>query len=139
MDLTYIRATENEANVDLDQQDTFKDFAIQIDQTIINVVQSEFGNYSYREFPIEILFISANLTTDDKLQEVDEWIDAMEEKADTFYDKLIQSDIVDKNVVLPGYQLDRLSGYKRFDTVLSGVQFTMDVPIPRLKYYCNGS
>ncbi len=138
MDLTYIRATENEANVDLDQQDTFKDFAIQIDQTIINVVQSEFGNYAYREFPIEILFISANLTTDDKLQEVDEWIDAMEEKADTFYDKLIQSDIVDKNVPLPGYQLDRLSGYKRFDTVLSGVQFTMDVPIPRLKYYCNG-
>ena len=140
MDLTYIRATEDQANIEIDRDDLFNDLAIHIDQTTVLGTPAEFGTYVYKSIPTEILFISKNLYQDEPLFEVDSIIDAMESKADEFYDYLIRSDIVDKNIPLPGYELERLNAYKRFNATLSGVLFTMDVPVPRLKYYCpNGS
>ena len=137
MGLTYIRATEDQANVEIDNIDTFKDLAIHIDRTTILGTPSEYGNYVTKEVPTEILFLTKNPSMDEMLMEVDNLVDAMEVQADTFYDLMIRSDVFDKNVLLPGYSLERLPGYKRFDTVLSGVQFMCDIPVPRLKYYCN--
>ena len=138
MNLKYIRATEDQANIEIDQQDLFQDLAVQIDQTTISATPAEFGNYVYYEVPVEILFISKNSYQDETLAEVDDIIDNMQVQADTFYDKIIQSPLFDTNVILPGYEMERLNAYKRFNATLSGVLFTMDIPISRKTYYCNG-
>ena len=137
MGLTYIRATEDQANIEIDHTDTFNDLAIHIDRTTILGTPAEYGQYIYKEIPTEILFMTKNPHMDETLFEVDELVDAMEEKADQFYDYIIRTEVFDKNVPLPGYSLERLPGYKRFDTIVSGVQFMCDIPVPRLKYYCN--
>ncbi len=136
LDLIYIRATEDQANIEIGQIDTFYPLAIHIDRTTILGTPAEFGNYVYKEIPTEILFLMKNPNMDEYLKDVDTIVDNMEKVADSFYDKLIQSSVMDSLAPLPGYETERLAGYKRFDTVMSGVQFNMDVPISRTQYYC---
>lgn len=135
-DTLYLRAGESEANMAIDKMHIDnKCLVIHIDRTTMTVNRSAFG-YVHKVVPTEILFVYKNKSIDDKQTEIDTMIDKAEAKADEFYDKIIQSAVINDLVELPGYSLDRLEGFKRFDAILSGVLFTSELPINKNTYYC---
>jgi hypothetical protein len=135
-DTLYLRANEGEANMAIDKMNIDgKCLCIHIDRTTMTANRSSFG-YVYKVVPTEILFVYKNTKLDDKQTEIDTMIDNAEAKADEFYDRIIQSAVINDVAALPGYSLDRLEGFKRFDAILSGVLFTCDLPINKNYYYC---
>ena len=137
-DCTYLRANENEANKALNKIKVSACLCIHSDRTDVTATRSQVGNYIYKEVPTEIYFVYKNTRIDDKQADVDILVSQAELKADEFYDKIIQSAIINDMAELPGYTLTRLDAFKRFDAVLSGVLFKCDLHIHRNYYYCNG-
>lgn len=134
-DCQYLRANSYEANIELDKTKINSCIAIHIDQSTATASQSN-QNWNVKTIPTEILFVYKNTNLDDKLYNLDSIVDKAEDKADTFHDKLIQSDIISDLEPWEDYQCQRLEAYKRFDSILTGVLFTWDAPVPRSKYYC---
>ena len=110
-------------------------FVIQYDQTPSSSIRNE-GSYTYKVIPIELLFLYKNTRVDDKLTNVDNLVDSAEDKADEFYDLLIQSPVIETMAELDDPEMERLPAFKRMDALTSGILFTWDVPIPRNTYYC---
>jgi len=138
-DCTYLRANPNEANMAINKIKVDDCLCIHIDRTTLTAKKSLYGNYVYKEIPTEILFVYKNTRIDDKQTAIDVLVDSAESKADEFFDKIIQSSVINDIVPIDDYQLDRLEGYKRFDAVLSGVLFTCTFPVSKNTYYCNGN
>jgi hypothetical protein len=135
-DCTYLRANPNEANIAINKIPVDDCLCIHIDRTTLTATKSRFGNYIYKIIPTEILFVYKNTRIDDKQTDIDTLINQAESKADEFFDKIIQSSVINDVVPIDDYKLDRLEGHKRFDAVLSGVLFTCDLPVSRNTYYC---
>ena len=133
--VNYLRARPDEANIALDSMDLTDCLAIHIDQTTATTLRT-IGSYMVKIIPTEILFVYKNTQIDEKTYSVDDLINQAEDKADEFFDRLIQSDVISDIAPLPEYQLQRLEAYKRFDAILSGVLFTCEFPTDRKTYYC---
>ena len=134
-DCTYYRGNRHEVNKIL-QKDKITDcIAFHIDQTTVTGAVSP--GYVYKLVPTEILFVYKNSKLDDKLTDIDTLMGQAEQKADEFFDKLTQSVVIDDTPEFENYELNRLEAYKEFDTIVSGVLFTWNAPIPRNKRYCS--
>ena len=134
--IDYLRASPEEANMALDRLNTNDCIAIHIDQTTVNTDVS-MGSYIVKNIPTEIFFVYKNISIDQTVAQTDELIDNAETMADEFYDKLIQSAVINDVVAIPGYDLERLEAYKKYDATFSGVMFTCDIPVNRKTYYCS--
>ena len=131
----YLRANPQHANTELMNNKMDDEcLAIHIDQSTASGSRSY--NHIIKIIPTEILFVYKNTSLDDKLPFIDQLVDRAEEKADEFYDKLIQSSVISDLGEFEDYECQRLEGYKRFDTILSGILFTWDAPVSRKQYYC---
>jgi hypothetical protein len=133
--VTYYRGNHAEVNKILQKEKIVDCFAFHIDQTTITGEVS--GNYVYKVVPTEILFIYKNAKLDDKLTDIDTLVNQAEIKADEFHDLLIQSPVIDNSPEWENYELNRLEAFKKYDTIVSGVLFTWNAPIPRSKFYCS--
>jgi len=134
-DCTYLRMTLGEANKAMNKTKVSDCFVVHYDQTPSSSMRSD-GSYTYKIIPIEILFLYKNTRIDDKLIDVDTLVDLAENKADEFYDLLIQSPVIETMAELDDPETERLPAFKRMDALTSGILFTWDVPIPRNTYYC---
>ena len=135
--IEYLRASPGEANIHIDKHKVNRCLAIHFDQT--TAIGTNFESSVVKIIPIEILFVYKNHSLDEKLKDVDKLVDMSEDKADEFYDRLIQSSVINDLGEPTDYTLERLEGYKRFDTILSGVLFNWDAPVSRTQYFCNGN
>ncbi len=133
--VAYFRATHSEVNKILQKTKITDCFAFHIDQTTI--VGEVSGTYVYKVVPTQILFIYKNSKLDDKLTDIDTLVNQAEIKADEFHDLLIRNPVIDNSPEWENYELQRLEAYKRYDTIVSGVLFTWNAPIPRSKFYCS--
>ena len=134
-DLTYIRATELEANIQLDKIDITKRVLVHYDQTEIKTEVSQ-GQIVVKVIPTLILFLNIDSQCDDDLNTIDNYTELCEIDADKFYDYISQSGLISNLVPLGPYTLDRLPAFKRMDARLSGILFSCDIPITREDYYC---
>ncbi len=134
-DVTYLRASRGEANIALTTQKVNKCLAIHTDQTTATGAYKN-GRVT-KTIPTEILFLYKNKSLDEKLYNVDKLVNKAEDKADEFFDKLIQSSVINDLADFDDYELQRLEAYKYFDAITSGVLFTWNTPVSRTFYYCN--
>ena len=135
-DVDYLRASATEANEKLMRQKITNCLAIHTDQTeVTGTVNNQL--YVSKIIPTEIFFVYKNTKLDDKLYDTDDLVDQAEEKADEFFDKLLQSAVIDDNANFDDYTLQRLDSYKRMDAIISGVLFTWNAPVSRKQYYCS--
>lgn len=135
-DCTYYRGNRDEVNKILQNNKITDCIAFHIDQTTITGVVNTIG-YVNKIVPTEVLFVYKNDQIDDKLTNIDTLINQAELKADEFFDLLVRNPVIDDNADFENYELNRLDAYKEFDTIMSGLLFTWDAPIPRSKYYCS--
>ena len=137
--VTYLRGSRSEANMALDKLAVGTGcIAIHTDQsTATAIAPTAGGTYLYKDIPTQILFVYKNTKMDDKLYAVDSLVDAAEQKADEFYDHIIQSSVFSKHPALPGYDCQRLEAHKISDTILSGVLFTCLIPVDKSTYICD--
>ena len=133
----YLRANPGEANIRLEEQAVDHCIAIHIDQSTATASSMPSNStWIVKNIPIEILFVYKNTYLDDKLYDLDSLVDKAEDKADEFYDYLMQSGVINDLGELEDYECQRLEAYKRFDSILTGVLFTWTAPVSRTKYYC---
>jgi len=133
--VTYMRAKEDEANKLINDMKVTDCLAIHIDLTAFASFRTV-GSYNYKVIPIQILFVYKNTRIDDKTTAIDTLIDNAEDVADEFYDKLIQSSVLEQNATLDNPTYSRLEAYKRMDATVSGILFEWLCPVPRSTYYC---
>lgn len=133
--IQYLRAKESEANIALNDLQVSDCLAIHFDRTTVAAgIHNQ--NHIIKIIPTEILFVYKNTELDDKQTDIDILIDQAEDKADEFFDRLIQSAVINDLGEFEDYELNRLEADKRFDAILSGVLFTWDTPVSRKTYYC---
>ena len=133
--VTYMRAKPDEANLLLNQTKVTNCIAIHIDLTQFASMRTA-GSYTYKVVPTQVLFLYKNTHLSDRTSDVDTLIGQAEDKADEFYDRLIQSAVIEQSAPLDDPTYSRLEAYKRFDAITSGILFEWLVPIPRSTYYC---
>jgi hypothetical protein len=137
-DCTFLRAGPFEANIALNKIDCSTNcIVIHYDRGESTGTKSLSGSYIYKVIPTNILFLYKNTEFDDKQTDIDTLIDQAESKADEFYDKMLQSSVIDDVAPLADYTLNRLTATKRFDAVLSGVDFECDFAVSRTQYFCS--
>jgi len=134
-DCAYLRAKESEANIALNEMKVSDCLALHIDRSTASG-QHHNQNQIVKIIPTEIMFLYKNQELDDKQADIDTLIDQAEDKADEFYDKLIQSSVINDLADFEDYEINRLDAEKRFDAILSGVLFTWPAPVSRITYYC---
>jgi len=136
-DCTFLRASSYEANMQLNKIDCSTNcIVIHYDRGESIGNKSLAGNYVYKVIPTNILFLYKNTEFDDKQTTIDTLVDQAESKADEFFDKMMQSSVINDVAPIDEYTLNRLAATKRFDAVLSGVDFQCDFPVSRNNYYC---
>ena len=136
-EVEYLRATQGEANIRLEESTIECCIALHIDQS--TATGSGTQTHIVKTIPTEILFVYKNSGLDEKLYDIDSLVDLAEDKADEFHDRLIQSSVVSALGEPTDYECQRLEAHKKYDSILSGVLYTWGVPVPRTKYYCNGA
>lgn len=134
MGIDYIRATIPEANYQIENQlIPGTGIAIQTDQTTATVTRAP---SSVITVPVEIYFVFKEVSQDETLEATDILVSQAEALAHEFYDRLSFNPIIDISVPMETYELQRLEAYELFDAVVSGILFTVDVPVRRETYYC---
>jgi hypothetical protein len=136
-DTTFLRAHPNEANTALDKVNIGSNcMVIHHDRGEASYSKSTYGNYVFKQIETEILFLYKNTRLDDKQTDIDTLIDQAESKADEFFDKMLQSSVFNEVAPYENPTLERLTAYKRFDAVTSGVNLVWTIPINKQTYYC---
>ena len=138
MDITYLRASDLEANITLDNLGTDgKCIALHKDLTEVATTVT-LGSYISKQITTEIYFLFLAPSIDEKLDDMDILFSRSEDRADSFYDRMLQYGILDDVVPAPGYNLQRQETFKIYDGVFTGVGFLCDFPVSRKTYYCGG-
>ena len=135
---TYLRATSKEANLDLEEIDIATPMAITVDQTTMNMVVGGAG-YSEITVPIEVFFVEKQSTQDEKLSDNDAIVDRMVLLASQFYQFLslsLTEDLFDPTQPFENPEMERLTAYELFDTVVTGVLFKLDYHLDVSEYNC---
>jgi hypothetical protein len=125
--LTFYRTNSIEGNHILNRTKWNDCVCLHVDQTEIRGEVS--GTYVYKVMPMEVLFLYKQSNKDLTQTQVDVLQDQAEFYADIFYDNMIQSDVFNDLIALPGYTLSRLEAFKIFDVIATGVLFKMEFPI----------
>ena len=134
MDIKYIRATVPEANYEIENELVpATGVAIQTDQTTATVTRAP---SSVITVPIEIYFVFKEVSQDETLVATDLLVAQAELLAHEFYDRLSFNDIIDPSIPMEDYELQRLEAYELLDAVVSGILFSVDVPVRRDQYFC---
>ena len=135
---TYLRATSKEANLDLEEIDIDTPMAISVDQTTM-VMSVGGGTYESLMVPIEVFFVEKQASQDETLSDNDAIVDRMVSLATQFYQFLSQStteDLFDPTQPFEAPEMERLQAYELYDTVVTGVLFTLDYHLDVTEYNC---
>jgi len=134
----YRRATSKEANLDLENLAISTFLAISVDRTTM-VITTGGGGYQSMEIPLEMYFVQKQPSQDETLDDNDVIVDACADLAIQFYQFLQQTttqDVLDATIPLPDFNLDRLTAYELWDTVVTGVLMELNVPVSVEEYNC---
>ena len=130
--------TSKEANLDLENLAISTFLAISIDRTTM-VITTGGGGYQSMEIPLEMYFVQKQPSQDETLDDNDTIVDRCADLAIQFYQFLQQTttqDVLDSTIPLPDFNLDRLSAYELYDTVVTGVLMELNVPVSVEEYNC---
>ena len=134
-DLTYIRGTELEANIKLDDIDTTKRVMVHFDQTEVSTLIT-MGSLVFLNVPTQILFLSIDPHNDADLDTIDDNVELCEKDALKFYDYILQNDSIPNVIDITAPSFERLPAFKRFDAMLSGVLLNCVIPIMSTEHIC---
>lgn len=127
-DMTYIRGTEIEVNIDIDQVNPDKTVMIHFDQTVINT-QAGAGGLVLLNVPTQLLFLRYDNELDSSLDTLDSNVELCEKDALKFYNFIVISTQIPDLTVLEPPSIERLPAFKRFDASFSGVLLNITIPI----------
>jgi len=141
-DLIFLRATDPEANIEVDQIDLSLGKAIVLFNTLpaVQVVASPLSGYTYREMPINIQVL--------KIDELDSTTYAGDtlrqecgEIAEKLYDLISRDDAIDLDPAVPldGYDSNYSDQVRIYDKILTGVELTFTLPMTRRSFFCGGT
>jgi len=132
----YMRNSEIESNIDLDQIDMEgKTIVIYYNLPIVENSTNSFSNSVVRHWPVEILVAELSELDDDG----DDG-DSIRERcltiSDQIYDYIKSNSIVSLVESIESYEIEFERSVKIYDKTITGCRLTMDIPIDRNKFYC---
>lgn len=133
----YMRNSEMEANVDLDQVDLLgKTIILYYNLPTVDNVAGTISNYVHRKWPVEILIAKLS-ELDDNGDDGDTLRAECLAIADHIYDLLSKDAIVSLVNSIEDYKVVFEGSVKIYDKTMTGCRLTCEVPIERSTYYCD--
>ena len=135
--LIYIRSINiNDLNQQVGEDDIEQ--GVGVYSNLPEITNQTFGstNAVLMQYSIEVFFLKLNAETDDKGEAVDNILNELYPKAQSFYDLFKNAEFVAKSNFIDSYDLDAVDTLKMTKEVLTGWRLRFDVPIYRTVFDC---
>ena len=132
---TFLRATDIQANNDLNKLPQDIPRVIHLLEDVINYEGSEITQIIEQRLPVNILFLRVD-THHTKLTDSDTFLEEMEGLANEFYDSLIQTDWISRTTAIDSYTITPFYKNGIFDNMYTGVRLNLEILINRESYTC---